>query len=54
MSEKKKYKILWANRYCLADTSSGASMAVREMLQQLAAREFEVRVELPPEIRTLT
>lgn len=28
-------RILWANVYCLLDTSSGASMAVRQMLLQL-------------------
>lgn len=28
-------RILWANVYCLLDTSSGASMAIRQMLLQL-------------------
>lgn len=37
-------RLLWANRFCLLDTSSGASMSVREMLRQLAGRGVEVRV----------
>jgi len=36
--------ILWANFYCLLDTSSGASMAVREMLLQLMKSGFNVAV----------
>lgn len=38
------FRILWANAYCLMDTSSGASMAVREMLLQLAARGIDVEI----------
>lgn len=37
-------KLLWANAYCLLDTSSGASMAVRTMLQCLQDRGWEVEV----------
>lgn len=37
-------RILWANTYCLMDTSSGASMAVREMLHQLARRGAELEI----------
>lgn len=37
-------RVLWANPFCMLDTSSGASMSVREMLQQLALRGVEVRV----------
>lgn len=37
-------KILWANRYCLLDTSSGASRSAREILRRLAALGHEVRV----------
>lgn len=39
-----KKKILWANAYCLLDTSSGASMAVRQQLLQLVKNGFEVDV----------
>ena len=37
-------KLLWANAYCLLDTSSGASMAVRTMLQALQARGWEIEI----------
>jgi glycosyltransferase involved in cell wall biosynthesis len=37
-------RLLWANAYCLLDTSSGASMTIREMLMQLAATMIDVRV----------
>jgi glycosyltransferase involved in cell wall biosynthesis len=40
----RKPRILWANSYCLLDTSSGASMAVREMLLQLERQGFEVAI----------
>jgi glycosyltransferase involved in cell wall biosynthesis len=40
----RKPRLLWANVYCLLDTSSGASMAVREMLLQLMQHGYEVRV----------
>ena len=40
----RKPRLLWANAYCLLDTSSGASMAVREMLRQLVAHGYEVEV----------
>lgn len=37
-------RILWANPFCLIDTSSGASLAVREMLHQLASRGWKVEI----------
>lgn len=40
----KPRKILWANRYCLLDTSSGASISARQMLLQLKRRGWDVRV----------
>lgn len=40
----RKPRLLWANVYCLLDTSSGASMAVRQMLLQLVKSGWEVRV----------
>jgi len=40
----RKPRLLWANPFCLLDTSSGASMAVREMLIQLAKNGYEVMV----------
>lgn len=40
----RKPRLLWANPFCLLDTSSGASMAVREMLLQLVAQGWEVSV----------
>lgn len=43
-SAKRKPRLLWANVYCLMDTTSGASMAVREMLRQLVAKGYEVAV----------
>jgi glycosyltransferase involved in cell wall biosynthesis len=39
---QRKPRLLWANVYCLLDTSSGASMAVCEMLRQLAHSGYEV------------
>lgn len=43
-AKPRKPRLLWANVYCLLDTSSGASMAVREMLLQLARRGYEIAV----------
>jgi hypothetical protein len=40
----RKPRLLWANPFCLLDTSSGASMAVREMLLQLVGQGYEVMV----------
>ena len=40
----RKPRLLWANAFCMLDTSSGASMAVREMLRQLVAHGYEVEV----------
>jgi len=41
---RRKYRILWANPYCLLDTSSGASISAREMLRQLSFQGFDVEV----------
>ncbi len=43
-SSPRKPRLLWANPYCLLDTSSGASMSVREMLRQLVAQGYEIRI----------
>ncbi len=43
-TQKRKPRLLWANPYCLLDTSSGASMAVRQMLLQLIGNGYEVQV----------
>jgi FkbM family methyltransferase len=40
----RKHRLLWANLYCLLDTSSGASMSVRQMLHQLVKSGYEVEV----------
>lgn len=40
----RKPRLLWASVYCLLDTSSGASMAVREMLLQLARSGYEISI----------
>lgn len=44
ISQKRKPRLLWANPYCLLDTSSGASMAVRQMLHQLVQHDYDVQV----------
>lgn len=43
-NQKRKPRLLWANPFCLLDTSSGASMTVRQMLLQLVARGYDVQV----------
>ncbi|MGB7510781.1 MAG: glycosyltransferase [Pelodictyon phaeoclathratiforme] len=40
----RKLRLLWANSYCLLDTSSGASISVREMLRQLVRMGYEVEI----------
>ena len=40
---KDKPRFLWANVYCLLDSSSGASLLVREMLRQLATNFISIR-----------
>jgi glycosyltransferase involved in cell wall biosynthesis len=40
----RKPRLLWANAFCLLDTSSGASMSVRQMLLQLVRSGFDVQV----------
>jgi len=40
----RKPRILWANDYCLLDTSSGASISVRQILLQLSSRGFDVSI----------
>lgn len=42
--QKRKPRLLWANPFCLLDTSSGASMTVRQMLHQLVKNGYEVQV----------
>lgn len=43
--EKKKQKhLLWANVFCLLDTSSGASISARQMLIQLVKAGYKVSV----------
>lgn len=37
-------RLLWANLHCLVDTSSGASMSVRQMLKQLKSNGFDIDV----------
>lgn len=37
-------RVLWANAFCLMDTSSGAAITVRQMLRQLHLRGFDVRI----------
>lgn len=44
ISQKRKPRLLWANPFCLLDTSSGASMTVRQMLHQLVKNGYEVQV----------
>ncbi|WP_251978195.1 glycosyltransferase [Salinicola avicenniae] len=43
-NEQRRPRLLWANPFCLLDTSSGASMTVRQMLMQLVASGYEVQV----------
>jgi hypothetical protein len=43
-----KMKILWASVFSLLDTSSGAAIAIREMLMQLVHRGHEVDILGPP------
>jgi glycosyltransferase involved in cell wall biosynthesis len=40
----RKPRLLWANAFCLLDTASGASMAVRQMLIQLVKNGWEVQI----------
>jgi glycosyltransferase involved in cell wall biosynthesis len=44
IKESENINLLWANRYCLLDTSSGASISIREMLHRLTKRNFDVDV----------
>lgn len=41
---QRKKRLLWANVYCLLDTSSGAAMAVRQMLLQLQGAGWAVDI----------
>lgn len=43
-AKARRPRVLWANLSCLLDTSSGASMTVREMLLQLSAALIDVRI----------
>lgn len=40
----RKPRILWASVNCLLDSSSGASMSVRQMLRQLVAADSDIRI----------
>jgi len=40
----RKPRLLWANTYCLLDSTSGASISVRQILLQLQQRGFDVKV----------
>lgn len=42
--QTRRPRVLWANLACLLDTSSGASMSVREMLIQLSKSMVDVRI----------
>lgn len=46
MTTKKirKPRLLWANFYCLLDTSSGASMSIRQILIQLTKAGYEIEI----------
>ncbi len=44
VSRKRKPRLLWANPFCLLDTSSGASMTVRQMLKQLVKAGYEIEI----------
>jgi FkbM family methyltransferase len=37
-------RLLWANFYCLLDTSSGASMSIRQILIQLTKAGYEIEI----------
>lgn len=41
---QRKPRLLWANAYCLLDTSSGASKSAREMLLQLAKAGIDIQI----------
>lgn len=41
---ERRPRLLWVNAFCLMDLSSGASMAVRQMLIQLVGQGYEVEI----------
>ncbi len=41
---ERNFRILWANSFCLLDTSSGASISIREILRQLSDRNFDIEI----------
>lgn len=43
-SNARKPRILWVNAYCLLDTSSGASISVRQILHQLQSNGYDVNI----------
>ncbi len=43
-NQPRKKRILWANPYCLLDTSSGASITVRQILMDLAESGHKVAI----------
>lgn len=44
MTATRKPRILWASAYCLLDTSSGASISIYQMLQQLKISGYEIAI----------
>ena len=42
--QERNFRILWANSFCLLDTSSGASISVREILRQLSKNNFDIEI----------
>lgn len=40
----RKQRILWANYYCLLDTTSGASLSVNQILRELSACGYEISI----------
>ncbi|MFD1510502.1 glycosyltransferase [Lacimonas salitolerans] len=43
-ASSRKPRVLWANSFCLLDTSSGASISIRQILKQLHKSGYEVRI----------
>jgi glycosyltransferase involved in cell wall biosynthesis len=40
----RNYRVLWANSSCLLDTSSGASISIRQILKQLQKSGYDLRI----------
>ena len=43
-ANSRKPRVLWANSSCLLDTSSGASISIRQILKQLQKNGYDVRI----------